>query len=150
MLLGMPCGLLLFIPMRIDEGFLKHVVLQDYKTHKTDILHRQINFVRANPEVRFCTLFAYALGRCKVAVFGVDELPAEQRPAMLELAGRTQTLTSLHHVVINRQRPFAFDFALRSSNSLLEDGVLRLAALEGPVEEEAVKMLSRSSVIETY
>ncbi|KAJ7183836.1 hypothetical protein C8R46DRAFT_1308937 [Mycena filopes] len=139
-----------FQSRRIDEGFLKHVVLQDYKTHKTDILRRQINFVRANPGVRFCTLFAYALGRCKIAVFGVDELPAEQRPAMSELAGRTQTLTGLHHVVINRQRPFAFDYVLRSSNSLLEDGVLRLAALKRPATKEEVAMLSRSAVIETY
>ncbi|KAJ7167998.1 hypothetical protein C8R46DRAFT_1350869 [Mycena filopes] len=117
------------------------------RAHKTEILNDQILFVRANPYVRFCTVFAYALGRCRFAVVALEKLPAERRTAALELAGRTEASTSLHHVVIGHEQPVAFNYVLRSSNSMLEDGPLsdpQAAVLRSEIERAKAEISTAS------
>ncbi|KAJ7017343.1 hypothetical protein C8F04DRAFT_1279617 [Mycena alexandri] len=144
-----------------DEAFLRLLVLQDYKAHKVAVLRTQVLFVRANPKVPFSTIFDYTRGSCRILVAALKDLPAESLPGALEASARTDSATSLHHILINSGEMgnapalwlVALNFLLRSSNSILEDEVLRIAStggLDGSALTQEIEKLSGVEVLETY
>ncbi|KAJ7130708.1 hypothetical protein C8R46DRAFT_1236146 [Mycena filopes] len=138
---------------RRHEAFLRHMVLQDYKASKTAVLRAQVLFARANPTIpQLCTLFDYSEnGECTIRVVAPTDAPLRSSGAAA--ARLTNSATNLHYVLIasNVNWRGAMVYCLRSTNTILEDGVFRIAAQEelvGLALTRELKILSRTPVVE--
>ncbi|KAJ7130694.1 hypothetical protein C8R46DRAFT_1142156 [Mycena filopes] len=134
-----------------DEAFMHHIVLQDYKACKTAVLRAQVLCARANPALRqLCTVFDYSKdGECRISVVAPQDAPCS--PSAME----ANSATSIHYVVISTAAEWktSLIYPLRSSNTILEQGVFRIAkqeGLEGSALTRELKDLSRTPVVEAY
>ncbi|KAJ6463032.1 hypothetical protein C8R47DRAFT_84729 [Mycena vitilis] len=154
-------------PRRRDDAFMRLLILHHYQTNKFDILLKQLNFIHTQQSTKFCTVFDFMSGSGETRVVELEG--SSSKTSALQISSN-----GIHRVVINgagggnagkTDCSLTLDYVLRSSTSVISNGLVRLAAslprdvnvedtaktqlLDDHVHDQ-LRILSEAEVVETY